>query len=288
MAQPQSILIAPLPKPVVKFGTPIAAVLLTSFFILWGFPYHHLTNRVATEAASSLGVEIQAADSGLTLGLAGPGFQFRDISVKVPTGETYQLDSARLGPAWSLSWLTATPTLFFEIHSELGNAEGTARTGDDASLSGSVSDLALADLTFLETLLPMEITGTLNAQADVESRDGVPHGPITFDLRDGLLGHPMIPVEIPYDSIQGALAFGGEQRLSVETFELLGPLLSFKATGSVGQADSLVDSPLDIDIEFKKVPPQMRSVVEAIGGRVGRDGSSKLHVGGTVGQPVVR
>ncbi len=287
MAQSESILIAPLPKPVVKFGTPIAAVLLTGFFILWGFPYHHLTNRVAALAASNLGVEIRTVDSGLTFGFDGPGFRFQGISVETPGGEIYQLDSARLGPAWSLSWLTATPTLFFEVHSELGNAEGSVRTGDDASWSGSIADLKLAELTFLETMLPFTITGTLNAEADVESQDGVPHGPLSFDLREGLVGHPNMPIAIPYDTIRGALAFGGEQRLSIESLELLGPLLNFSATGSVGQADSMADSPLDIDIAFKNVPPQLRPIVESIGGRVERDGSSKLHIGGTVAEPAV-
>ena len=56
MAKTESILIAPLPKSLAKFGIPIAAFLLTTFFILLGFPYHHLTNRITAGAGQALGV----------------------------------------------------------------------------------------------------------------------------------------------------------------------------------------------------------------------------------------
>jgi type II secretion system protein N len=288
MSQSESILIAPLPKPVVRIGTPIAAILLTGFFILWGFPYHHLTNRVAAMAGDTLGVEMRATESGLTIGLDGPGFRFRDIRVETRSGEVYQLESIRLGPAWSLSWFTATPTLFFDVESEIGNSAGTVRTGDAPAWSGSIGELSIDELTFLETMLPITLTGTLNAEGDLESSDGVPTGPFTFDLQDGLIGHPIFPLDIPYKTIQGAVAFGGEHLLSIESFELIGPLLSFNVGGSVGQADSIDNSPLDLDIEFKNVPPQMRSILQSIGGRVGRDGSSKLHVSGTLTNPIVK
>lgn len=288
MAQSESIFVAPLPKPLLMIGTPIAALLLTAFFILLGFPYHHLTNRAAAAAADRLGVEIETADSGLTFGLDGPGLFFQDISIETPTGEVYNLDSARFGPAWSLSWLSATPTIFFEVHSPLGDGEGILRTGDDPSGSGSIRDLSLAQLTFLEPLLPFKITGTLNAQGDLETRDGMPHGPVSFDLRDGLLGHPNMPVEIPYATIRGALAFGGEQLLSVETFDLLGPMINFSVSGTVGRAEPLRDSTLDLDIAFKNVSPQLGSIIEALGASLGRDGLSKLHIGGTLGDPVVQ
>jgi type II secretion system protein N len=288
MTQSESILIAPLPKWVVKFGTPIAAIALTSFFILLGFPYHHLTNRIAASFASSIGVEIESADSGLTFGLAGPGFEFEDIRIETQTGDVYRLDDAQLGPAWSLSWFTGTPTLFYEAHSVLGESQGTVRTGAEIGWEGSIANLTLADLTFLETMLPFSLTGTLSAEGDVQSPGGVPQGPLSFDLHDGVLGHPNLPQDVPYKTIQGKLAFGGEQRVSVETFELTGPLVTFSAAGSVGQADTMLNSPLDIDITLKNVRGQMRSIVQLMGGRVEQDGSSKMHIGGTFNNPIVK
>ncbi len=288
MARNESILAAPLPKPVIRIGTPIAAVLLTSFFIVLGFPYHHLTNRVAARVAATLGVEIAAAESGLTLGRQGPGFRFENVSVALPTGETYDLDSARFGAAWSLSWFVADPSFFFAVRSPLGTADGTFRFGNDVAWSGSISETSLTELTFLEQLLPFGVTGTLDARGDVATREGLPQGPLSFDLRDGSLSHPDIPLDIPYATIHGAVSFGGEQFVSIETFDLLGPMLNLSVSGTIGLAEEFSDRPLDLNVGFKDVAPQMRSIVGALGAKVQRDGTSQLHVTGTPGNPAFR
>ncbi|MEO1914987.1 MAG: hypothetical protein ABGW98_14160, partial [Myxococcales bacterium] len=64
MADTKSILTARLPRKLRGLGIPFAAIALTLFFIVIGFPYHHLTNRAAASVGESLGVEIEAADSG--------------------------------------------------------------------------------------------------------------------------------------------------------------------------------------------------------------------------------
>jgi type II secretion system protein N len=288
MTKSDSIFVAPLPKSLVKFGTPIAALLLTSMFIIAGFPYHHLTNRVTAIASRALSVEIDAAQSGLTFGLDGLGFRFEDIRVETPTGDYYDLDAARLGAGWSTSWFTATPTVFFEIRSFYGDAHGTYRMGDDASWSGAMTDVTLDDLGFLEQLLPIQITGTLNARGDVATSDGELQGPLTFAFKQGILEHPSFPMEIPFETLRGQLVFGEGQYLTIETFELSGPVLNFTVNGTLGKAESIVDGPLDLDVEFKDVAPETRNMLRMLGASVGPDGNSKLHIGGSFDNPVMQ
>ncbi|MCP5045374.1 MAG: type II secretion system protein GspN [bacterium] len=287
MTQTESIFLTPVPKSIRVAGIPLAAFALTTFFILLGFPYHHLTDRAAAMASQALGVEITAADSGLSPGLDGPGFRFDDITVETPTGDIYPVDSMRFGPAWALSWFVADPTIFFEINSRLGHASGKVRTGDNAAWSGTASDVNLSDLAFLETLLPVKLTGTLNADADVHTVDGELAGPVGFAVRDGILTQPAMPVDLSFETIDGTIIFGGEAMLRIESFELAGPMLRLTATGEVGQGETLDERPLDLDLEFVDVTPQIRSVVETFGIRLGTDGSARLHIGGTLSKPVV-
>ena len=74
MAWTFSSFVASLPRTVRMLGIPLAAFLLTGFFIVLGFPYHQLTDRATTLASRALGVEITAAESGLSPGLDGPGY----------------------------------------------------------------------------------------------------------------------------------------------------------------------------------------------------------------------
>lgn len=285
MAQSQSILVAPLPKALVKFATPIAAFLLTSFFILLDFPYHHLTSRVTSAASQALGVEIDASASSLTFGLDGIGFRFDDVRVELPTGDVYDLDFARLGAGWSPSWLMATPTLFFELATPFGDAEGSFRMGDELSGSGSITDASLDELNFLEQMLPVRITGTLSAEADLETSGGEPLGALSFKLLDGKIGHPDMPVTIPFTELEGTLAFGGDQFVDVEAFNLLGPLLNLSISGRVEHTDDNGDRALDLELNFSDVAPGVRSMVEMLGVTVGRDGTLKLRLGGTLDNP---
>jgi type II secretion system protein N len=281
MAQSESIFVAPLPKALVKFATPIAALLLTTFFILWDFPYHHLTSRVT----AALGVEFEAANSRLTVGFDGIGFRFDDVRVELPTGDVYDLDWARVGAGWSPSWLVATPTIFFEIASPIGAAKGSFRMGDDPSGSGSITDAPVGELSFIKSLLPILITGTLSAEAELETSGGEPLGPLSFKLQDGTIDHPDMPIEIPFTELAGRLAFGGEQFVKVEAFDLLGPMLNLSISGKVEHPATNGDRAIDLELNFTDVAPGVRSMVQMLGISVEKDGTLTLEIGGTLDNP---
>lgn len=286
MPDTDSLLTAELPRRLRGIGIPLAAVALTSFFILLGFPYHHLTNRAAAQAATSLGVEIEAEDSGFTIGFDGIGFRFRDIEVNTANGDTYPLDTLRFGPAWSLRWFLLDPILFFELDSTLGHAEGKVATGDALNARVSIRDAVLTKLPFLAQSLPVQLTGTLSADADVQTVAEEFEGPIAFDLKDGTIQSAGLPTEIAFDTVHGEVTLGGEQLVTIQAFELLGPMFNVEATGRVGKAATAPARPLEFDIHFSDILAPLRGMIQGLGAKVTANGTADLRVRGTVAAPV--
>jgi type II secretion system protein N len=270
-------------------GIPVVAFALTAFFIVLGFPYHHLTDRATAFASQALGAEITAVDSGLSPGLDGPGFRFETVRVETSSGDIYRIDRARFGPAWSLSWLALTPTFFYEVESALGNTEGRILAGDEPGWSGSVTDADLAELHFIASALPVTLTGRLSAEGDVASSSAGYLGPLQFSAKEGILGHEALPVEIPFDTLHGAFTLGGQggdtagdTLVDIESLSLVGSLFRMTATGHVGRAAQPTNAPLDIRIEFSEVQPQVRSILELFGVRIDNDGRGSVHFVGTL------
>ncbi len=292
MAQTSSLLTAPLPRTARVVGIPLAAFVLTALFIVLRFPYHHLTDRATAYASRALGAEITAADSGLSPGLDGPGFRLETLRVETASGDVYRVERARFGPAWSLRWFALTPTFFYEVESALGNTSGRVVTGEAPGWTGTVANADLAELHFIAEALPFKLTGLLSADGDVTSSADGYVGPLQFHAKEGVLAHDVFPLEIPYDSLEAALNLGGqgsdaagEALVDIERFSLVGSLLRMTATGRVGRTEKTSDAPVDIQIEFSDVQPQLRSMLKPFGVGFDAEGRGSLHIGGTIGAP---
>ncbi len=294
MAQTSSLLTSPLSRTARVLGIPLAAVLLTTLFILIGFPYHHLTGRATAFASRALGVDITAADSGLSPGLDGPGFRFGTIRVETPNGDVYRVERARFGPAWSLSWITLTPTYFFEVESAIGSTEGRIRLGDELAWRGSVRDADLEELRFLARWMPIKLTGELGGEGDIETTETGFAGPLQFQAQEGALGHEALPLDIPFETLDGDLLFGGSddagksRLVAIQNFALEGSMLHLKASGSVGHAENAMEAPLDIQLDLSNVQPRIRQLIEPFGVRIDAQGKSSVRVSGTLTQPSFR
>jgi len=288
MADTESILTARLPRKLRGLGIPLAATALTLFFIVIGFPYHHLTNQAAATVGESLGVEFEAGDSGFTFGLNGPGLRFNNIDLATQTGDTYALDALRFGPAWSLSWFMLEPTLFFEIESPLGNAEGKISPGENPSIDATIQNAILTDIAFLEQALPFKLTGTMSAQASIESANDHYDGPFSFDLADGNISTEALPAEIAYDTVHGEVMMGGEYFVAISTFELLGPMFNANMKGHISNGVAEADRSINFDLTFSDILPPLQATIEALGAKVDPDGTAKIHIGGTLEAPVFR
>jgi type II secretion system protein N len=288
MADTESILTARLPEKLKSLGVPLAATALTLFFIVIGFPYHHLTNQAAAFLSESLGVEFEAADSGFTVGLNGPGFRFNEINLATQTGDIYALDALRFGPAWSLSWFTLEPTLFFEIQSPLGDAEGKVSPSDNPRIDASIQNAILNDIAFLEQSLPFKLTGTMSAEASIESVNDHYDGLFSFDLADGNLSTEALPTEIAYETVHGEVVMGGEYFAALTAFELRGPMFNANIKGHITNGDTPADRSIDLDLTFTDILPPLQATIEALGAQVTPEGTAKILIGGTLEVPVIR
>lgn len=288
MANSESFLTAPLPKPLLRIGVPIAAICLTSFFIVLGFPYHHLANGMAARLGESIGVEIETTDASLTMGADGVGFRFDGVTVETTAGEIYHLDTARLGPAWALSWFSLVPTLFASVTSQYGDVTGTYRAGEDAHCACTVTNASLDDLEFVRRMLPIGLTGLLTSTVDIGYAQGVLVGPGSIQLTDGAISHPSAPQEIPFASITSTFALGGDQMLTVDSFTMDSSQLKLNGSGTVGNAETLQQSQLDLSIALTELTPIYRGLAHTVGVTVDSKGAADIKISGTVAAPDFR
>lgn len=269
-------------------GLPLAGVLVFAFFLIRGFPYDLLGERIARRAGAGLGAEVTIAELSPRLRLAGPALEADGVQVVWADGRLLRLDRALLRPAWSLSWLQLKPALYTEIEGPMGAVEGTLVAGDGGidSWDGQVRDLDLAQLP-AGAFPGYSLRGYADAEIDVALAESGPDGSATFLAREGSIQLPDVPMPVPFDVFKGDLVFGGDAFVSVDELSLEGPLLSAQVTGSIAPAPVFANARLALEVALE-AQPAIRAVLQNAGVRVGRDGKASLQVTGTPSAPVVR
>lgn len=276
-----------LPRPLLVFGLPVAGVLLLTFFIYLGFPYHKLGDRIATEIQRSSGVRIDFEDIGASLQLVAPGIEATGVRATLSDGSSYRIERAMLRPAWSLAWFRGTPAVYAEVESELGGAAGTLLLGEAGGWSGELSQVAVGRIPIPPLEAVGNIDGRLDATIDLVLAEAGPEGSIEFAATEGSVGLAKFPMDIPFETLSGELSFGGEAFISIERLELDGPMLTASLTGKVLQAASFAQAPMRLEAELT-AEPNLRPAFKNAGVRVDREGNSKVRITGTVESPMVR
>lgn len=276
-----------LPRPLLVFGLPVAGVLLVTFFIYLGFPYHKLGDRIATEIQRSSGVRIDFEDIGASLQLVAPGIEATGVRATLSDGSSYRIERAMLRPAWSLAWFRGTPAVYAEVESELGGAAGTLLLGEAGGWSGELSQVAVGRIPIPPLEAVGNIDGRLDATIDLVLAEAGPEGSIEFAATEGSVGLAKFPMDIPFETLSGELSFGGEAFISIERLELDGPMLTASLTGKVLQAASFAQAPMRLEAELT-AEPNLRPAFKNAGVRVDREGNSKVRITGTVESPMVR
>lgn len=261
-----------------------AALLLTSTFVYLGFPYDRLAGIAGERLQDSTGYRIVHGHVGASPGLLGPGIAVEDLGAIAPNGDRWEFARIRVRPAWSLAWFSATPAVFIDAQADFGHVSGVATLSNAPAFEGEVTG---ADLTrLLADVLPRgaELTGNADIVADVTLGPDGAEGPISFSLRDGTLSHPRLPIDVPYEQIDGELRLGGELTAEILSLTIRSPLGSGNVTGTVGRAAAAGSAPLDLKIEIA-ASEDIRSLLKGQGVRLDKDGQISLKVGGTVGNP---
>jgi type II secretion system protein N len=267
-------------------GIAAAAVLLTGTFAYLRFPYDRLAASLSSRFTEmGLGVEIGSMSPALSL--AGPGLAAQDVRVHRSDGSLLRIDQVRVRPAWSLAWLMLRPALHLELETPQGQLEGVAVLRGPQRFTGEIREVDLTELVGSQQLAGASLKGHASFDVDVALEEGGPSGPVKIHARDGVLSHPQLPMDIPYEQLEGDLNFGGESLVEIASFELRSPLGTGNLHGKVGRAPDPSQAPLDLELAVQ-VDQGVRGSLTSQGVRVGRDGELHYKISGTASTPVVR
>jgi type II secretion system protein N len=287
MANPLEFLEAPIPRPLLWAGVPIAAAVLITVLVFLRFPYGEFAPALSAELTRATGREVSVGDIEPRLTIGGPGIAARDVRILLPSRQRIDIDPLRLRPAWSTSWLQGDPALKVEAESLVGNADGIVVIGDVPAWRGEIVEVDLGRLPFT----PGEgiaLSGRMTAAADLQLLPDGPSGPLSFDATAGSIDHPALPIGIAYETATGDLLLGGDAIVDVRAFNLDGPVLSASAIGTVRQGPRPGDPQLDLDVDLEIKNAPMRALVQGLGVQLDARGRSSFAIQGTTSSPRMR
>lgn len=265
-----------------------AALVLTTVFVVAGFPYDRLTPRFTQAIEALTGARVTIGRLDLGAAWLGPQLRAYDVDVTTPAGRRIPIDRLRVHPAWSLSWLRGVPSLVIAVRSPFGEIDGTLRVGSQPAFDGTLKGFDLAQLPVDLVAPGVDLDGRGDARIDLAMGDAGAEGSARFDVAQGSFVLPMLPIGVPFDGLHGDLVLGGETLAKIETFELKGPLLQVSAKGTLGQAPAATLAPLALEVEIEVRDANARSLLQAQGVRLAPDGKASLSIGGTLGDPQVQ
>jgi type II secretion system protein N len=267
-------------------GLTLAAVALTAFFMVLGFPYDRLAERLAYSIEARTGSRIALGPVSLGFVRWAPGLEAEGVQIVQPDGTRIDLDHLGLRPALSRSWLRGNPALATDLRSARGDASGVATLGDARGFEGRVTTLDL-ELLPQKHAAPLLVKGIADADVDVTFGPEGPEGSVVFEARDGLVTHPELPLPMPFQKLVGELELGGPEWVRIRDIALESPLAKGHARGTIGRAARFAAAPLRLEIELE-VSGAIQGSLNAQGVAVGEAGQIRMDVSGTPGRPVVR
>ena len=232
---------ATLPRPLLTIGVPVAGVLLVTLFLIQGFRYDLLGERIAAAIEQSQGIRVSIGDLGPAFQLAGPALEGTNIRATLSEGLSLEIDRALVRPAWSLSWFSGNPAVHLELDSALGQASGTASWGSSPSWDGSLSNIDLQSELFAQLFPAGKLAGTLDADIDVLRNESGPEGHVDFQVREGSITSPKLPLALPFQLVDGELTLGGDDQLRIDSLEFDGPVVSGSGSGSIAKGAPFPD-----------------------------------------------
>jgi type II secretion system protein N len=262
-------------------------LVLSAIFILRGFPYDLLGQRLAALLAGSSGTQLAFDSLEPRLTIAGPGFEAGGLRVTTATGTRVEIERARLRAAWSTSWLRLAPAVHLHLEAAMGDLDGVLTPGSEPGFDGQLEQVNLARLPTEAAWPGLALTGTADADVEVVLGEAGPQGRVELHARQGSLSTPELPMAIGFEELDGEFVFGDGKLVEVVSLETRGPVFSAQVTGSVGQAPTPAQAPLDLEVNFE-VDRNMRPALTSAGLRTGPDGRGQLRIRGTPASPEVR
>jgi type II secretion system protein N len=169
----------------------------------------------------------------------------------------------------------------------MGEAVGVFTLNGAGAWQGELRRVSLEELPLSELWPGLAAQGELDGVVDLHLQDVGPVGRVDFEAHEGSLTLPGVRMAIPFEFVEGAVAFEEDTRVTIEALVLEGPLLSADVRGQLAPTEPLGDSRIALEIEVQS-EPGIRSLLESAGMIVNDDGSAVLRLGGTVANPRMR
>ena len=265
----------------------VAALALTSIFFVADFPYDRLAPRAAATIESATGARVAIGQLGLAFSWFVPQLKATDVDVTWPGGPHASFQRILVKPAWSLSWLRGQPALVVSSRSQLGDLDGTVAFGATPSFRGELQNVSLALLPLQDIAAGTKLDGRVDAQIDVQLDEAGPQGTVHFDAKQGSLTLPLLPIGVPFDSLRGDVALGGDMLAKLNGVDLAGPLVGLTASGTIGHSPAIHLAPLALKARIEAREPAVRSVLQSQGVALDPSGAAELEIGGTLASPQI-
>ncbi len=267
------------------FATCAALIL---FFTVLQFPWQRLRPWIVTQLSHATGAEVELDGLELGLSLRGPVADLAGVRVRHPGSPMIALDTARVGPAFSTSWLSGDPALAIDLWVAGGAIVGTVWTGDALGFAGRFEGIDPAALPLPLGTGPTPIDGVISGRADVVQVGGRWAGAVHLESRSGSLALPGLPLALPFDVLGVDLDLGEDGSVRVSDGRLDGPMASFDVSGSIGPGPQLAQSPLALDVQLRGVQPALREPLRGQGIVLDGTGSARIRLEGTPSRPILR
>ena len=265
---------------------PLVGLLLFLLFLHLGFPYDRLAGLVAAQLGRATQSQIEIAELTPRLSLGGPGLEATGLTAVTRSGARIQFERAFLRPAWSLAWLRGNPAIYVDLAGTLGEAQGVA-TLRRPGFRGELHGIELAHVPVGAALPGGSLRGVADVELDLALGEAGPEGSSDFQVANGALGLPGLALQIPFTSLVGELRLGGDNLAELANLELEGPLVSARASGTLGHAARVEAAELKLELDLT-AQPGLRGPLQAAGIALAADGTAKLQVTGTPGRPQIR
>ena len=259
---------------------------LTALFVVARFPVDRLTPRIEALASAATGSRVAIGTLDLDLVALLPALHARDVAVTTPAGTRLRLDRVRLRPAWSLSWLRGRPSLALALRAGQARLDGTVRLGPTPGFQGDFSQLDLAQLPAAALgSMGVSLDGRLSGAVDLRLGDSGLEGAVSLHATDGTFSMPLLPIGIPFQTVDADATLGGETLAEVASLVVDGPMVAMRASGTIARGPNPAFAPLALEARLEVREPALRALVADSGVSLGPDGVAELGIGGTLGAP---
>jgi len=268
----------------------LAAVLLTSSFVAWLFPYERVAGALSERATAWTGIELHFGEVGPALSWGGVGIEALDVRAALPRGDTFVLPSLFLRPAWSPRWLIGDPQLVVAVDGgALGTLDGTVGLGGSGSWDAELASIRVGILP-LELAVPgLFMEGTLSGTVRVALDDaGQTAGELSLEFTEGSLQAPGLPLPLPYERLNADIELGGDVTATVRALAIAGPVMSATLAGTVGRAEQRGREPLSLEMQIQKVGRALQPLLRDLGIELASAGPTRLEITGTLDRPTFR